>query len=75
MTVDPDSIEVGRCYLTTTGQVRRALRFMGDGRVQFEERPGIARRKQWTMDVQCTRFFAAVVERELPCDWTPEADG
>ncbi len=47
---------------------------MGDGWVQFEERPGLAERKQWTMDVQCTRFFAAVVEREVPCDWTLERD-
>ncbi len=74
MPVPPEHLEIGRCYLTETGQIRRPVRFLGDGRVQYEERSGLARRKQWTMDVQCVRFFAAVVEREVPCDWTPGAD-
>ena len=75
MALPPEHIEIGKCYLTTTGQVRRPVRFLGDGRVQFEERPGLVLRKQWSMDVQCVRFFADVVEREVACDWTPEEDG
>ena len=74
MPVPPESIEIGRCYLTETGQVRRVVRFMGDGRVQYEERSAHILQKTWTVGMQCTRFFADLVEREVPSHWTPEED-
>jgi hypothetical protein len=74
VTTPPESIEVGRCYLTTSGQVRRVLGFLPQ-RVRFERRvrttgsdwgwvPGLAER----------RAFTLVIEREVPCNWTPEMD-
>lgn len=75
MTLAPESIKAGRCYLITTGQVRRVERIMPDGRVQYDQRP--ARRPDWNVrrgGVLDLRFFAASAEHEVPCDWTPEMD-
>ncbi len=76
MTIPPESIEVGKCYLTTTGQVRRVIRIMPNGRVQYEHRLGHAiLKRQWPSNIAEARTFAFAVEREVPCDWTPEEDG
>ncbi len=72
MPVPPESIQVGRCYLMKTGQVRRAVRLLPGGRMQFEQRPGHIVPKTWKTDVQDVRSFATTVEREVPCDWTGE---
>ena len=42
MSVPPERIEVGKCYLMESGQVRRVLRIMPDGRFQYEHRMGHA---------------------------------
>ena len=76
MSVPPESIRVGQCYLMNSGQVRRVLRIMPDSRVQYESRP--AHRGQattWKPGMQDSRSFAAVAERLVPCAWTPETDG
>ncbi len=71
MSLPPESIEVGKCYLTNTGQVRRVL-VMLPGRVQFEQRVKMTSLKLgWIRDIADTRAFASSVEREVPCDWTP----
>ncbi len=75
MSVPPESIEVGKCYLMETGQVRRILRIMPDGRFQYEHRMGYSAPKAWKSGIQSGRSFAATVEREVPCDWTPEKEG
>jgi hypothetical protein len=75
MPIPPDSIQVGKCYLTTTGSVRRAVRMLPGGRMQFEQRPGHILPNTWKSDVQDVRSFASTVEREVPFDWTPERDG
>ncbi len=75
MTILPDSLEVGRCYLSLTGYVRRITRLMPDERVLFEVRPGhVADVKAWRTGILDRRSFIAITEREVPCDWTPEAD-
>ncbi|MDQ4136864.1 MAG: hypothetical protein M3158_11820 [Pseudomonadota bacterium] len=73
MTVPPESVEVGKCYLMETGHVRRVVRIMQDGRVQYEFRPTNRRNShQWRPGIQEGHAFAYSAEREVPCDWTPE---
>lgn len=74
MTVPPESIEAGKCYLMETGQVRRVVRLMSDGRVQYEFKGPASPRAGWRPGMQEGRSFAFIVERQVPCDWTPEAD-
>ncbi len=75
MTIPPESVEVGRCYLGDSGQVRRVVRLWPDGRVQYETRSRYQRNaKTWKPGLLDGQAFAATVEREVPCDWTPEAD-
>ncbi len=75
MSIPPESIQVGKCYLTNTGQVRRVIRIMPNGRVQYEHRSGHAiLKRQWPSNIAEARTFAFAVEREVPCDWTPETE-
>ncbi len=75
MGVPPESIEAGKCYLTTSGHVRRVVRIMPDGRIQFEHRSGSTGRGfGWKVGIQDGRSFTSMIEREVPCDWTSETD-
>ena len=75
MPVPPEILQVGKCYVTAEGQLRRILRFL-PGRVQFERRIATAALGHaWVPRVVDCRAFAASVEREVPCDWTPEREG
>ncbi len=75
MTIPPESIEVGKCYLMETGHVRQVRRLMPDGRVQYEQRPGHqVNAGAWRPGMQEGRPFALLVEREVPCDWAREGD-
>jgi hypothetical protein len=75
MSVPPESIEAGKCYLTFSRQVRRVVRLMPDRRVQFEQRPARhLNANAWQPGMQDRRSFAAVAEREVPCGWTPETE-
>lgn len=74
MSVPPESIQVGECYLTHMGTVRRVTGLL-PGRVQFQQRPG--HRTAWVgyrNHILDLRSFAFAVERPVPCDWTPETD-
>jgi hypothetical protein len=73
MSIPPESIEPGRCYLTQAGHVRRVVRIKPNGRVQFMYRPGDAL-KNWRVGGDMRRSFAAVALREIPCDWTSETN-
>ena len=76
MSISPESIQVGQCYLMETGHLRRVMRLMPDGRVQYESRPvSQGNAKTWQPGMQDGRSFAFQVERSVPCDWTPETDG
>ena len=75
MSILPETIQVGRCYLTTDGRVRRVLE-TGPERVRYSYRSFPADpRRTWRSGVLSIEVFAATVEREVPCDWTPEAEG
>ena len=75
MSIPPESIQAGQCYLVKTGQVRRVVRVMPDGRVQYEYRaPNQLNPGAWRPGMQSGRSFADLVERPVPCDWTLETE-
>jgi hypothetical protein len=73
--IDLDAIVIGQCYLTRSGQVRR-VRAATDGRVLFDNRknPPKGERSVWHPGILDLKTFAAMVERTVPEDWTPESD-
>jgi hypothetical protein len=66
--IDPESIQTGQCYLTGDANVRRVVRIMADGRIQYEWRAG--HRRRWKSGILDQREFALAAERLMPCDWT-----
>lgn len=80
MPVPAESIEAGKCYLVLarrpgrSGGVRRVVRIMPNGQIQFEHRTSSGRRAGWKAGILDLRSFAATLEREVSCDWTPEDD-
>ena len=72
MTVPPKSLEVGKCYLTLSGEVRRVLRILPEGQVHYEARQAaVLTAFGWRAGVLEPTPFAALLDREVPCDWTP----
>ncbi len=69
MSVPPESIEVGKCYLAAKGQVRRVLHTLPHGQVHYEaRRAAVLQAFGWTEGVLELALFAALIEREVPCD-------
>jgi hypothetical protein len=76
MSVPPESINVGKCYLGDNGKVWRVVRLWPDSRVQFEFRArSLSKAKTWKPGMLLLRDFASSAQRDVACDWTPEADG
>jgi hypothetical protein len=72
MSIAPESIKVGQCYLTRSGYVRRVYAIL-EGRVRYETRANAAKLGwAWRPGIVDLKTFAAMVERPVPCDWTPE---
>ena len=75
MTVPPESIEAGKWYLITNGQVARVQNLQA-GAVHYEFRSSVAAMAfGWTSAITDIRTFGHLIEREVPCDWTPEGEG
>ena len=75
MSIDPQSIQVGQCYLSDTGKVRRVLNILPDGRVQFEARNRTDRTGlRSKLDIMSAEAFAASTERPIRCDWVRGED-
>ena len=75
MSLLPESIEEGRCYLAdgrTYPQVRQVLHIHSDGRVLYRSRPPRPVRDRWARGVCDLKAFALAATREVPYDWTPE---
>ena len=72
MAVPPQSIKVGRCYLTDATRVQRVLEITPDGKVIHAHRSTRSEYKAWTAGTTSLRAFAFITVREVPCDWTPE---
>ena len=75
VSIAPETITIGQCYLTRSGQVRR-VRAITEGRVLFDSRRRSPKGPRWIwypsiLDLQ---VFAAAAERPIPEDWTSEAD-
>jgi hypothetical protein len=69
MSFAPEEVQVGQCYLVD-GNLRRVLRIMPDGRVQYEHR-GTGRTRLWKPGMLGLVAFAGSAERQVPCDWAP----
>jgi hypothetical protein len=84
VTILPESIEVGKCYLARgylaaggkSLRVRRVTQIHPGGRVQFEQRRrSVPTGRPWpTGGTMQLDTFALAVEREVPCDWILLAD-
>ena len=72
MTMPPESIKVGKCYLMDGNIVRRVVTILPDRRIQYEWRAG--HRMKWKSGILSSREFALAAEREVPCDWSQEGD-
>jgi len=74
MGIPVDSIAVGKCFVTEIGQVRRVLE-VKDGEVKYESRGKTAHGGSWG-DVAAVADgkFARDVDREVSCDYEPDAD-
>ena len=79
MSLPPESIEVGNCYLADQRQYPQIWRvdaILPDGRLDYKARPvDPTARQHWKMRMTSTELFAAAVSREVPCDWMPEREG
>jgi hypothetical protein len=63
-------IAVGKCYLTTLGQIRRVVKF-GNGKVTYESHSKTASRGSWSeQNTVWDGRFARDAEREVPCDFS-----
>ncbi len=72
----PESIEVGRCYLTRNDQVVRVMNVLSDGYVVYAFRSSaVAKARGWTGATTVLQVLAYLIEREVPCDWTPGSEG
>ena len=71
MSIPPESIQVDRCYLTESGSLRQVTLTGSDGWVRYKERVGTGPWHSWTRKLR-KQDFAAAIERQVPCDWTPE---
>ncbi len=75
MTVSPESIEVGKCYLVEGGQIRRVTMLYPGGEVRYVSREAVTIRKFGGVEAQdALDAFASEALREVPCDWTPETE-
>ena len=76
MSIPPESIQVGQCYLMLDGEVRRVLRLLPNEGVHYESRAGvIVEAFGWKAGVLALSAFAALVDRPVPCDWTSGGNG
>jgi hypothetical protein len=72
MSDPPESIEVGQCYLTDDGRVRKVMRLLPDGRIRYRYRGPFSNR--WRSGTLDRRSFFSTIERPVACNWTPESD-
>jgi hypothetical protein len=73
MSLPPDSLKAGECYLMRSGQVRRIIVLDGD-RVRYEARQKHWKHWAWHPGIVPTTVLASMVERAVPLEWTPETD-
>ena len=75
MSIPPETIEAGKCYLDDRRRVLHVTHVTPDGQVRFkyhEAYPAMA--DAWWAGMLNLRHFAAAAVREVPCEWTPATD-
>jgi len=79
MAVKPGDVEVGRCFVTPTGQVRKVTEITADGRVDYMARGKSFQRgdASWGNGPTGSALpsladFANAVDRQVSCDWDPD---
>jgi hypothetical protein len=73
MSVSPNDIEVGKCYVTEPNhQVRKVLEVIED-MVRYATGGSDSTKRDWKHWERTTKDqFAAEVDREVTCDWDPK---
>ncbi len=67
MSIPPESIEAGKCYLMKTGQLRRVIHTL-DGKIGYHARQQVALNKGWLRrEVTNRKTFAVNAVKEVPC--------
>ena len=73
MTVPRSNIQAGQCYLTVNRQVARVVKLLPDGGVHYQFRDAaLVKAFGWHSGNTTVETFALMVERPVPCDFTPE---
>ena len=76
MSVPPEVVKVGRCFVMAKGQVRRVTEITPDGRVNYKAR-GKRSSAPWGRGptksaLPSLENFAQAVDRWVRCDWDPD---
>ncbi len=78
MTISPESIQVGKCYLADrrqSPQVWQVTTIFADGRLEYKNRPVNPELSQRLRSARTSlQLFASGIDRKVPCDWSPGAD-
>ncbi len=78
MSVPPESIQIGKCYLADQRrypQICRVTAMLSDGRLAYEHRSADPQRRQrWDVGITRLDLIASYISREVPCDWIPAID-
>ena len=78
MSVPPESLAVGKCYLADRGlgpRICRILEINPDVGILYEHRPpGANRWFKWRQARTGVQIFAEYVMGEVSPDWTPERE-
>jgi hypothetical protein len=75
MTIPPESIQVGKCYLTSDERVVQVMQFLSNGSLSYRfRRADDTPPFHWTGAVASPEVLPFQPLREVPCDWTPEMD-
>ncbi len=69
------SIQVGQCYLTASGHLRRVVSLLSNGQVRYDLRVSTKAPERWIAAVLDLESFASSVDRAVSCDWTQEREG
>lgn len=73
MAVRVKDIEVGKCYVTNAGQVRRVVKI--ETKITYESRgkKAIPKGKKWNPRTTAkAETFVNAVDREVRCDYDPD---
>ena len=74
MPAQAQTFEAGESFLTKDGRVVQVLSILSDGSLTYRFRRAATEAPlRWTGAIAVPPVFAALVERPVPCDWTPDA--